>query len=124
LLYQTLLQPKLLLIFFIFGVFCGIFFDCLKLINYPLSKVFHPKKDNYKTNKSHPRKLFSKINYLLFCKIPSKIITFAGLLLLFLLAFLINLKYNYGEIRLFPVIIIFFAIFTYKTFKKLLHIKF
>ena len=76
-LYQTLDQPRLLMIFLLVGIGCGIIFDIGNFIKF----LFANKK------------------------IPTIIIDFIQTSISIVLVFYINLKVNYGEVRLFPIII-------------------
>ena len=77
-LYETLSHPKLLVIFLLTGFVCGLVFDIGNFIKF------------------------------LFCnkKTTSVILDFCQTALSILIAFLINLKLNYGEIIFFPVLIV------------------
>lgn len=83
-LYETLKQPSLLIAFIIAGICSGIIFDIGNFIKF----------------------LFSNK------KFPSIIIDIIQTSFIIFVEFIINLKYNYGQIRLFPIFIflIFFTI--------------
>ena len=85
-LYETLQQPKLLLIFFIIGIICAFVFDIGNFLKF----------------------LFSNK------KISHIIIDFIQTSLVLVIMFLTNLKFNYGLIRLFPVIIFILSFSVYR----------
>ena len=89
-LYETLIQPKLLFIFVFLGIFCGFLFDFSKIIKY------------FFANK----------------KTPSKIITLLTTLFSLFLLFFHNLKFNYGSIRLFPFFVFLVSLIAYHWIKK------
>ena len=80
-LYETLHHPKLLIIFILTGLSLGLLFDIGNFIKF----------------------LFSNK------KIPSIIIDFIQTSISLLYLFMVNLKYNYGSIRLFPILIFFLS---------------
>lgn len=77
-LYETLLQPKLMVIFLILGFVCGFVFDVGNFIKF----LFANKKVS---------------NFLL---------DFLQTSLCLFLLFLVNLKVNFGQIRLFPAVLV------------------
>ena len=76
-LYETLSQPFLLLVFLLAGILGGLVFDIGNFIKFLCS------------NK----------------KVPSIIIDFLQTIICCLMLFFVNLKYNYGLFRLFPLVI-------------------
>lgn len=86
-LYETLTQPYLLLIFLLAGILGGLVFDIGNFIKFLCS------------NK----------------KAPSIFIDFIQTIICCLILFFVNLKYNYGLFRLFPIII-FLIFFTLERF--------
>ena len=77
-LYETLNQPYLFLIFLLVGFFCGFIFDLGNLLKYLCN------------NK----------------KIANTIIDFFQTSLMLIIVFFVNLKVNYGLFRLYPYIIV------------------
>lgn len=86
-LYETLSQPKLLLVFIIFGFLSGFVFDISNFI-----------------------KVLSKNN-----KIVNIILDFVSTVINLGLLFLVNLTYNYGEFRAFAIAVYEFG-FTIQRF--------
>ena len=76
-LYQTLSHPKLLAIFIIVGIFCGLIFDVGNFIKF----------------------LFS------YKKFPGIIIDFIQTSICLFFIFIVNLYFNYGEVRFFIICI-------------------
>lgn len=73
---ETLNQPKLLIIFLILGIIGGLIFDVGNFIKF----LFANKK------------------------VPSVILDFIQTTICLSLIFIVNVKFNYGDLRLFPVI--------------------
>lgn len=76
-LYETLNQPKLLVIFLLVGFFCGIIFDLGNFVKF----LFGNKK------------------------LPSFLLDFIQTSISLIIIFYVNLNYNYGQIRLFPFLV-------------------
>ena len=76
-LYETLSHPFLLLVFLLAGILGGLVFDIGNFVKF----LFANKK------------------------VPSVIIDFIQTIICCLMLFFVNLKYNYGLFRLFPIII-------------------
>ena len=86
-LYETLNQPKLLIIFIIVGFGCGLVYDIGNFIKF----LFNNKK------------------------IANVILDIIETSVVLSVVFIVNLNFNYGQIRLFPILIflIFFVIERY-----------
>ena len=86
-LYETLNQPKLLIIFIIVGFGCGLVYDIGNFIKF----LFNNKK------------------------IANVILDILETSVVLSVVFIVNLNFNYGQIRLFPILIflIFFVIERY-----------
>lgn len=78
-LYQTLSQPIIILLFVIIGFCCGLIFDLFLLINY-----------------------FFNNN-----KISKQIFYFLSILLVFIIFYFSNLNFNFGQIRFYPFLLFF-----------------
>lgn len=78
-LYQTLSQPIIILLFVVIGFFSGLIFDAFSLINY-----------------------FFNNN-----KISKQIFKFLSILPVFLIFYYLNLTFNYGQIRFYPFFLFF-----------------
>lgn len=76
-LFETLSQPKLLLIFVLTGFLCGFIFDLFNFLKF--------------SSKNH--------------KILSFIFDFISSISCFVIYFLINLKYNFGQFRVYTLLI-------------------
>ena len=91
-LYETLSQPKLLIIFVVIGFCCGIIFDFGNFIKFLCSN--------------------KKISNILIDILQTSIILF--------ILFIFNLNYNFGLIRFFPILIFILVFYLERyTFGKL-----
>lgn len=95
-LYQTLQQPKLLVVFLITGFVCGSLFDVGNFIKFLC--------------------LNKKIAIIILDLIQTAIVLF--------IIFIVNLQFNYGEIRIFPLLIFLFAFVIEKITLSKMFVKF
>ncbi len=78
-LYPTLSQPLIIFLFIIIGFLCGLIFDAFLLINY-----------------------FFNNN-----KISKQIFYFLSICCVFLIFYILNLQFNFGQIRFYPFLLFF-----------------
>ena len=81
-LYQTLSQPLIILLFIIFGFLSGLLFDFFSLINYFLNNN----------------------------KITKQIFYFLSVFPIFIIFYYLNLKFNYGQFRFYTILLFFGAL--------------
>lgn len=81
-LYPTLSQPLIIFLFVIIGFLCGLIFDAFLLINY-----------------------FFNNN-----KISKQIFHFLSICCVFAIFYIINLEFNFGQIRFYPFLLFFLSL--------------